>query len=575
MTLEGGEALIRALREGGVEFATGLPGTQNIVLFEALRQQGMRIVVPMHELSASFIANGYGRATGRPALLVTIPGPGFTYALTGIAEAKLDSVPLLHLIVHDHESHPCGLQKIPLIEVARELYKEVFIIDRADDLVKICAKALTKTREGEPGPVLLDISSQVFGKAPAREPESEQERGSQMAADAREEIFKRVRDAAMPLLFVGQGASDAAEHVRELAVALSCPVLSTISGRGVLADDHPLCFSYDLSLADSGPVQALIDMSDCVLALGTRLSFNATGGFSLSIPSSKLIQVDSAEQIIGMSYPSHSSLVGRCEDFLPFLRQKLADESTQVQARWNQQELSSVKRMMRDARNALSSQVPTLGALSASSFFEAFNAELSLDTIVCVDSGLHQSLFRSFLCVRKPRSFIVPSDFQSMGYSLPAAIGAALANPAARVLAVLGDGGFLMQAQDLLTLKREALKIVVMVFTDGHYGLIRKQQLRQFGESVGCELPRLDLAAYAATYGFAFRRIEQADRQSFSGLWETEMPLLIEVPVRQTLEIERRMIQRARRKEKLRQIVGPRAISAIRATLKKLRSQNK
>jgi acetolactate synthase-1/2/3 large subunit len=233
--LTGAEVICRALVSAGVDTVFGLPGTQNVELFEALRRSEVKTVVASHELGAAFMANGYARATGRPGVLFTIPGPGFTYALTGLAEARLDSVPLLHILPGPAHRASVGfpLQALDQAAMAAPACKLVLRASRWPDLAHTVAVAHGLADADEPGPVLVEIEphllTEVGNEADQVAPEPSPDRGLRL--EPVREIASMLRESRRRVLYVGQGASFAAERVGTLSERLGAPVITTTSGR--------------------------------------------------------------------------------------------------------------------------------------------------------------------------------------------------------------------------------------------------------------------------------------------------------------------------------------------------------
>ena len=244
--MTGADLICAVLGQLGVSTVFGLPGTQNIVLYEAMRRAGLRSVTASDEGAAAFMANGYARASGRVGVLTTIPGPGFVYALSGIAEAHQDSVPLVWLTLRqpdDGLAYP--LQRIDQPAMAAPVVKQCFLVERVEELAECLLSGYREALSGEPGPVLIEVAANLLVQpSPASPP------GASRAAEASiapQSFVECARSAARPLVFAGQGAQGAAAEVQELVRRWRAPVLFTSSGRGVLPDADPLAFVQDFS----------------------------------------------------------------------------------------------------------------------------------------------------------------------------------------------------------------------------------------------------------------------------------------------------------------------------------------
>ena len=273
----------------------GLPGSQDILLFETLRRSRLRTVLTTHELAAAFMANGYARVSGKVGVLITIAGPGFTYALPGLAEALLDSNPLLH-IVHKpaaSEEHKIALQALDQEAIARPLVKAVYKVDDVGELVPILYKAYATALSGEPGPVLLQVADAVFSQ-PCSGPEPAPSSTPLLPVSSPSELEEDVRRLAASrraLNYCGQGANDPAPVLRQFSEFLQAPVVATRSARGLLPEDHPLAIVFNPEGGAVVALNRLVARSDLVLALGCKFSFNGSAGFRLRIPREKLLHV--------------------------------------------------------------------------------------------------------------------------------------------------------------------------------------------------------------------------------------------------------------------------------------------
>ena len=513
----GAQLICRALRDLGIEQVFGLPGSQNVALFEALRKSGLRTTVATNELSAAMMANGYYRASGRVAALVTIPGPGFTWALTGLAEAALDSAALLHLVEQPATAPGSRfqLQAIDQAAMARPVTRAVHRIDRVADIGRIMARAHADATAAEPGPVLVEIASAVFDEQSPSQPSAAPAgpTTAPTAADASsiEAIAAMLAGAQRCAIIAGQGSAGAANDVLRLAQRLSAAVLTTTSGRGVVAEDHPLSLGFELAGHEVATLNDVLAASDVVLALGAKLSHNGSHGFRLRIPPHKLIPVDAAADTLASDdYPAQHAICGDVGAVVAALlaRLQLLPATTHG---FDTAELAQFKD--RGRAEALSQMVePRIHGTASgkpADFFAALRSAMPRESCLVTDSGLHQMLARMHYRVLCPRGLIVPTNLQSMGFAIGAATGARLAQPGRPVVALLGDGGLAMSGLELLAAVRERIPLTAIVFVDGAYGLIRTQQLASTGHAFGTEFTGPDVEALAATVGARHVRLHR------------------------------------------------------------------
>lgn len=502
MSRTASDILWATLRDLGADCVFGVPGSQTSGLFEALDRSGLRAIVPTHELAGSFMANGYARASGRPGLLSTIPGPGFTYALTGLAEARLDSAPLVLIVPAALESNDREhlLQAIDQRAIVAPLVKHIVRVVDPGGMAAAVAEAYYAATSGEPGPVMLEVgqgllqaesSAGSIARPPAVHPP---------AGDI-DLLVARLNDARRVLLYLGGGALDASDAVRALVDRIGAAVATTTSGRGVVPEDHPSVVVRDPGLGCEHALNRLVGRADLVVALGCKFSHNGAAGFALSIDPAKLVTVNTAGP--SRNYPSSLHITG---DVGRVLAPILPRVMTRDARGWERAELERLRKE-RGESVAQDLPEPRLGGsgLPIGQAIRDLAQALPSDAIVVTDSGLHQMCTRRHFPVRSPRGLILPADFQSMGFALPAAIGAALAAPSRRVVAVLGDGGLMMSALELATAARERIDLTVIVFNDASYGLIRQVQLADFGAAYGTELRNPDFEALAGALGVEYR----------------------------------------------------------------------
>jgi acetolactate synthase-1/2/3 large subunit len=499
-----GELLWTTLRSLGAEFAFGLPGSQTIDGFQALKHSGLRTIVPTHEMAAAFMANGYARVSGKPGIITTIPGPGFTYALTGLAEASLDSVPIVHVVPASREiaGREFALQAIDQRAMAGPVVKRIVHVDSPGTIGVAAAEAYRVASAGEPGPVMLEVTESDFAaEAVSPLPIPPATTPVQVSSVLIAEIVFLIENASRVLLYLGAGAIGALDPVRRLAELTGAAIVTTTSARGILKEDSPQVIVRDPGMQDIAVLRDLTGAADLILAIGCKFSHNGAAGFRLDLPRDRLVTVNPAGP--SKSYPARihvSEDAGRVLDaLLPRLKSRR-------ESGWNEAELAAWRaaalRFEQDARVEPRHEVT--GA-PASEIVRGLRAALADDAIVVTDSGYHQMSVRRHYAVQSPRGLIVPTNFQSMGFALPAAIGAALAAPSREVIAVVGDGGMLMSGLELITAVRERVRLTVIVFNDGAYSLIRNPQLAGYGESHGTELLDPDFEALAAAAGADYR----------------------------------------------------------------------
>ncbi len=507
----GAELICDALQNLGINCVFGLPGSQNLALYEALRTSGLRTIVATTETSAAMMANGYYRSSGKLAALVTIPGPGFTWAIPGLAEAYLDSAALLHIVgqpANAPGSH-YQLQAIDQARMAGPIVKGIHQLDHAKDIPSVVAAAHAQALAGEPGPVLIQVARSVLDERPPAVPlaVAPDETIADIDPAIVTEVARMLRVADHCIIFAGQGSHAAAADIERLATLLSAAVVTTTSGRGVIPEDHRLSLAFALGDTNAETLNALIANSDCVLAIGCKFSHNGSRGFELQIADDKLIHVDASASVLGANYPARMVIQADAVTFASAVVRKLGGQGAHDKG-FRDAELDDWRTRGRaHSGRLIEPRVHGVPGGKPEGFFTALRRVLPRDACLVTDSGLHQSLVRRHFQVLYPRGLITPTNMQSMGFAIGAAIGAAIADPQRSVVAVLGDGGLAMSGLQLLAAVKQRLNLTMIVFVDGAYGLIRFQQLARSGHAFGTELPGMDIAALAKAVGAEHLRV--------------------------------------------------------------------
>jgi len=538
-------AIRSALEHCNAPAAFGLPGGPNQVLFRALRDSTTRLIVPTHELAAAFMAGTYGRVDGRPGILLTIPGPGFAYALAGIAEAWQDSAPLVHIVQAPPEGrHPrLRHQALDQAAIVRPMVKAVFGVTELAQLGEIICTAFETAHCGEPGPVVVQLGG------PAGRPDSVADAAPANAAAARA-IWARIHQARKPVLLLGQGCMRSAAAIRSYVERTATPVFTTASGRGVISEDSPWCLGYDSLRGSTEELNTFLRETDLVVAIGARLAFNGTAGFGITLPPERLVHIDASAANLNALYPASNVVAMPVAAFFA-----LAESTTSPRTAWTLDSLTPWRLRIRTVRSA--DPEPAIAGQSPEQFFGLLRAALPDDALVVTDSGLHQVMARRYFEVREVHGLLLPTDLQSMGFALPSAIAAKLAVPSRQVVALVGDGGALMSGLELAVAVRERLPLTVVVFNDGYLNQIRMQQLLDSGREHGVALPAVDFRSLADATGADYIAGSSAIDECIDAAAHGTGVTLIDVPVRDGVSILSAAAQ-GRAKAALRSTLGTR-----------------
>lgn len=560
----GGSLLCDTLIELGIDTVFGLPGTQTVTLYDAFRASRLRAVVSTHELAATFMAVGYYRASGRVAAVSTIPGPGLTYALTGLAEASFDSAALLLLVVKPSLRHGnrFKFQDIDHRAVTTPVVKAFVHIETVDELVSGLRAAYDTATSGEPGPVVVEIQAEllqqpapVVAAAPRRGPA----RLSEADLDA---LAAALSSARRRVLLVGQGAAAASADVTRLAERLGALVVATSSGRGVVAEDHPRVLVTEYSIHDVGVVNDLCQAADVVLVLGAKFGHNGTAGFRLQLPPEKLLHIDASSEVLGANYATR---LQACADVPTAVAQLLTRLEASSEG-WTDAEVAAWRERAAAVRAYRNAPVVAGTTRGMEEILGLLRAAAPRDACIVTDSGLHQMTTRTWWTTLAARGLITPADYQSMGFGLPAAIGAAIACPQRSVIAVIGDGGLAMTGMEIATAVREGVRLLLIVCNDRGFGLIRRQQVALDTTPFAVDFASPDVCGLAAALG--------ADAETWPGAPDLLSRALASDGVF-VLELvlsdhpdQRRRSQRRRAKEAVRRFVGESTLARVRRWLR-------
>jgi len=525
----GASAIVEALKLLGVERVFGLPGVQNIELFDALADAPFATFTPTNESAAVFMADAHARVTGKLGVAVVTAGPGLTNALTGIAEAQLDSSPVLILVGASAKAAGKSFQlhRIEQGAVVKPLVKGHFEPATLEEIPEVILRAAALALRGEPGPTVVEVTSTLlmerggFTLTSAPSPAAPCEIGAQL-----DDAAERLRRSASVGIYAGAGAIGALEELRLLAELLQAPVATTISGRGVLPEDHSLSVGYGFGRSGTAAAWQVFRKIRTLLAVGCKYGETATGAYSTK-PPREHIHIDINPASLGANYPTVLAIAADSKVALKGLLVRLEKDGRPVNATLHASICQGRSRAKAKSLTASAS------AVSPARFLQLLRRHLDRNAIMVTDSGAHQFWALSDFPVYTPRSFLAPADYQAMGFSIPAAIAAKLAFPSRQVVSLVGDGGFLMSGFECLNAVRWGAKIIVVVFRDGAWGLIKEAQRRVYRRTPFSEIPSPDFQHLAQSLGIKCVQVTK-DTDIEPGLEEAlaaETSVLVEVQV--------------------------------------------
>jgi acetolactate synthase-1/2/3 large subunit len=442
-------------------------------------------------------------------LLTTIPGPGFAYTIAGLAEAADDSCGLLFLVAKP-APQKFGLQVLSQNEIVKPIVRHTVEINRADEIVPGLVEAYRAAMlDGEPGPVLIEYDSALLTERSHSSlpslPEPLTSNGG-ATADLLRAVATRLKASRKPVVLLGQGVLDAIPQTQALCERLKAPIITTRSARGICSAALTMTLTFDQSKAGLALLNELLAESDLILAIGCKLSHNGSFGFGLRLDPAKFVHIDAAQGVLGANYAARLCVQARAEVAMPALLNSL-ESSAAPASSWTAEALAAWKAKAQARETSGEPQFVDLKPATAATFFEALNAALGPKGVLVTDSGQHQVLATRYFRSESPGGFILPSDFQSMGFGLPAAIATKLGRSDRKVVALVGDGGLLMSGPEIGTAVREKIDLTIIVFNDGALGQIRSQQIDSFGQEFGTTLRAPDWRMFAESLGATYVRL--------------------------------------------------------------------
>ena len=540
--MNGAQALIASLEAEGVDVVFGYPGAQAIKIYDALYDSSnIRHVLARHEQGATHAADGYARATGNPGVVLVTSGPGATNTVTGIATAYMDSIPLV-VITAQVPTRSIGtdaFQESDIFGITMPIVKHSYLVKDPSDLAVTMRDAFHIATTGRPGPVLIDVPSDILaaqvsfhypdesslpGYRPTLKPNGRQVRA---AADV-------LCNAHKPVIYAGGGivASGASEELAALAERLGAPVVTTLVGLDALPSGHPLNLGL-VGMHGSRFANLAVSECDVLVAVGARFSDRVTGKASSFAPHARVIHIDVDPAEIGKNRHADVPIVGDARVALCALRAEIEKRNC---ARSTDAWLDRIA--------SWRSQYPLEGkdpaccddAIRPEWLMRKLNGAIrDVSNIVVTDVGQHQMWAAQYLERTSPRTFVTSGGAGTMGYGLPAAIGAQVGRPSHTVVLVTGDGSFQMCIEEMAVASIHGLPVKVIMLNNGSLGMVRQWQHLFYGNRFSQTdlepVPNFSALAYA--YGWQGERIDQADQvdAALARLFNHAGPALLEVAI--------------------------------------------
>lgn len=502
--MKASELIVKCLKNEGVEFIFGVPGEENMEVLDALLGSSIRFVMTRHEQGASFMADVYGRLTGKAGVCLSTLGPGATNLITGVADANMDRAPLVALTAQAGRDrmHKESHQHLDVVTLFRPVTKWNTSLPIPDIIPEAFRKAFKLAQSEKPGATHIEIPEDVAGMESDGQPLLVQ--WLHPGGAAPEQIEKAahiISEAVHPVVLAGNGVirGRASDALVRFAEKLNIPVATTFMAKGVIPDTHALAFGA-IGLQAPDYVNGAFTEADVVLAVGYDVVEYAPRSWNPK-RDKRIVHVDMAPAEVDAAYIVEVGVVGDIASALDALAQKATSHAAPPDLRFRQMLHDELEQGRHDSSFPLKPQ----------RILADLRSTLADDDIVISDVGAHKAwLARLFPCLQ-PNTCIISNGFAAMGMAVPGAVAAKLVHPNRRVVAVTGDGGFMMNSQELETAVRERTPFVVLVFNDRSYGLIRWKQMHQFGRPAFVDFDNPDFVKYAESFGANGCRIGSAD----------------------------------------------------------------
>lgn len=542
--MTGAQAFVACLREEGITTVFSVPGGQTLSLLDALVDAPeIRLVTARHEAAAAAMADAWGRATGKPAVVIATTGPGATNLVTSVGNAHRDSIPLIVVTVNNNRreiSHD-EAQDADHVTLMRQFVKFTRFVPDPENVVAATREGIRVAVSGNPGPSHIDFArdSIEVGKLDfqLRTPGQNRALNRPVVADADiTALAERIAAAERPIIWAGRGVitSEASDALVALAEALNAPTFTTYNGIGAFPGNHALSLGAR-SKWGGRPANRAIAEADLVIVVGNSLNSISTSRWGLKLPA--IVQIDCDPLNIGKRYPVDAAVIGDARQVLGALATSCAGMAAKpARSEW--------VRSLQDYRSQWASEImpdeKTRGTvLDPRVVMKTIADSFGPDAILVYDAG-NGGIWAQLPPVARPRHYMKPVGFGAMGFALPASIGAKVARPECPVLAVIGDGSMAMTLGEIETAIRERTNVIVLVFNDRAYGNIKQLQAKQFGQrAIGVDLSDTRFGDVAIAMGAAGERVtNQAElAAAFSRGLQSDVPYVIDALIDPSVSI--------------------------------------
>ncbi|NDO80717.1 acetolactate synthase 2 catalytic subunit [Citrobacter sp. NCU1] len=524
--MNGAQWVVHALRAQGVKTVFGYPGGAIMPVYDALYDGGVEHLLCRHEQGAVMAAIGYARSTGKTGVCIATSGPGATNLITGLADALLDSVPVV--AITGQVSAPFigtdAFQEVDVLGLSLACTKHSFLVPSLEELPRIMADAFRIANSGRPGPVLVDIPKDIQLASGSLEPYFSTVKNEVTFPGAEVEQARRmIAQAQKPVLYVGGGVgmAQAVTTLREFLDVTRMPVTCTLKGLGAVESDYPYYLGM-LGMHGTKAANFAVQECDLLVAVGARFDDRVTGKLNTFAPNAGVIHMDIDPAEMNKLRQAHVALQGDLNTLLPALQQSLNIDA------WRQYcaELRAEHCWRYDHPG---------DAIYAPLLLKQLSDRKPADSVVTTDVGQHQMWSAQHMTYTRPENFITSSGLGTMGFGLPAAVGAQVARPDDTVICISGDGSFMMNVQELGTVKRKQLPLKIVLLDNQRLGMVRQwQQLffqERYSETTLTDNP--DFLMLASAFGIPGQHITRKDQveAALDTMLNSEGPYLLHVSI--------------------------------------------
>ncbi len=524
--MNGAQWVVHALRAQGVETVFGYPGGAIMPIYDALYDGGVEHLLCRHEQGAAMAAIGYARATGKTGVCMATSGPGATNLITGLADALLDSVPVVAITgqVASPFIGTDAFQEVDVLGLSLACTKHSFLVQSLEELPRVMAEAFEVASSGRPGPVLVDIPKDIQVALGDLEPHFSTVKSDDAFPHAEvEEARQMIAQAKQPMLYVGGGVcmAQAVPALREFIAATQMPATCTLKGLGAVDADYPYYLGM-LGMHGTKAANLAVQECDLLIAVGARFDDRVTGKLNTFAPNAKVIHMDIDPAEMNKLRQAHVALQGDLNALLPALEQPL--------------DINPWRQHTADMRAEHAWRYDHPGeAIYAPLLLKQLSDRKPADSVVTTDVGQHQMWSAQHMTYTRPENFITSSGLGTMGFGLPAAVGAQVARPNDTVICISGDGSFMMNVQELGTVKRKQLPLKIVLLDNQRLGMVRQwQQLffqERYSETTLTDNP--DFLTLASAFGIPGQHITRKDQveAALDEMLSSKGPYLLHVSI--------------------------------------------